>query len=438
MRRGALGVLLAWIGFTAMVRGEDRLPALLLPPAPIKATSAKPIRHYDDDLPQDLPKASAPRNSDTAAKPEREQTSEPIAPKRNPDRPRSAGLARPTSERTIPARLIEDRQVRQTAAEERTPFEDFLLPSRERRRDQDDDDRAPGRAMSFRKRLARQLAGDGKDEWFRSDHSLDTFISPVSSPFLAEDPRALTELRPIFIYQKIPNSQGLTGGGSLTWFGVQGRVAVTDRLSFVVNKFGFAGLHPSNQDVFENKVGFSEIWLGPKYTIVRDPNGCHALAIGATFQIPLGSSSVFQDTGDLSIAPYITGGINFFRTRMGSFNALATAGYAFSTDKVRSDYVYVNTHLDFDVGDLHKFYPFVELNWLGYTSNGGRLPYGVEGHDLINFGGQAKGSNLLTCALGAKYKFSETWHLGGYVEFPLTNNKDLFDYRIGIDLTWRY
>src|SRR5262249_25617678 len=39
---------------------------------------------------------------------------------------------------------------------------------------------------------------------FQSDHCFDQFISPVTNPFLFEDPRSLTEVRPIFMYQRIP------------------------------------------------------------------------------------------------------------------------------------------------------------------------------------------------------------------------------------------
>ena len=38
------------------------------------------------------------------------------------------------------------------------------------------------------------------DTWFKSDHVFDGFISPVTNPFLFEDPRSLTEVRPIFMY----------------------------------------------------------------------------------------------------------------------------------------------------------------------------------------------------------------------------------------------
>ena len=43
----------------------------------------------------------------------------------------------------------------------------------------------------------------GNYSWLQSDHCFDDLglISPVSNPFLFEDPRALTELRPIFMYQ---------------------------------------------------------------------------------------------------------------------------------------------------------------------------------------------------------------------------------------------
>src|SRR5207248_5732234 len=61
---------------------------------------------------------------------------------------------------------------------------------------------------------------------FQSDHAFDNFtcrgdlISPVSNPFFFEDPRALTEVRPIFIYQTAPSNSPLRGGSS-EFFGTQ-------------------------------------------------------------------------------------------------------------------------------------------------------------------------------------------------------------------------
>src|SRR5262249_20128276 len=56
---------------------------------------------------------------------------------------------------------------------------------------------------------------------FVSDHAHDTLISPVTNPFLFEDPRALTEVKPIFIYQTAPSRNAAFGGGNSEFFGLQ-------------------------------------------------------------------------------------------------------------------------------------------------------------------------------------------------------------------------
>ena len=101
----------------------------------------------------------------------------------------------------------------------------------------------------------------------QSDHCFDNFISPITNPFLFEDPRALTELRPIFMQQGAPNSNWVFNGGNAQFFGVQARVAITERVSFVINKFGGVWTEPSSPPP-----GFSDFaraspnfWLGPKY-----------------------------------------------------------------------------------------------------------------------------------------------------------------------------
>src|SRR5262249_22807621 len=50
---------------------------------------------------------------------------------------------------------------------------------------------------------------------FQSDPAFPQFISPVSNPFYFEDPRALTEVRPIFIYQRTPNSTPIFRGSDV-------------------------------------------------------------------------------------------------------------------------------------------------------------------------------------------------------------------------------
>jgi hypothetical protein len=274
---------------------------------------------------------------------------------------------------------------------------------------------------------------------FKSDHMYDGFISPVSNPFLFEDPRSLTEVRPIFIFQKIPSSQADFHGGNVAFFGTQARVAFTDQWSLVINKFGGEEITTNSPSPYHSSTGFAEIWLGPKYTFYRSEDNVALGAAGLTFQIPAGSRDVFQNTGALTLSPYASYGQNFFRDfSLGSFNFLANTGLALSTNNERSDYYWLSAHVDLDAGNLHRFYPLFELNWLLYAANGKANQIGSEGRDLINFGGQPKGSGLLTAAFGGRFKIYESAQVGLAFEIPIAGQRDLFSYRFTLDFILRY
>src|SRR5439155_25647977 len=72
--------------------------------------------------------------------------------------------------------------------------------------------------------------GEGRT-LFQSDHCFDALVSPVSNPFHLVDPRSLTEIKPLFMWQHMPGSTPY-GGGNIYYFGLQGGVALTDWLSF--------------------------------------------------------------------------------------------------------------------------------------------------------------------------------------------------------------
>jgi len=283
------------------------------------------------------------------------------------------------------------------------------------------------------------LSGMFPADWYRSDHAFDGFISPVTNPFLFEDPRSLTELRPVVIYQKMPDSQVDFRGGSVTYFGLQGRLHITDSLSFVFNKLGGIWVSPGSGSAISSQAGFSELWFGPKYTFIRNEQTGSIVAGGLQFQVPVGSQSAFQNNGTLSLVPYLSAAQNLFRDfSAGSFNVMGTTGYQFSMTPARSDYYYLSGHIDMDVLNQHKFYPLFEMNWYMNTTSGNSTAIGSEGRDLINFGGQAAGKGLVTGAFGARYKFNECMQAGGAFEIPFAGPRDLFLYRFTFDFIWRY
>jgi hypothetical protein len=286
--------------------------------------------------------------------------------------------------------------------------------------------------------------------WFQSDHAFDScsctgdLISPVTSPFLFEDPRALTEVRPIFFYQTAPNRNAAFSGGSSEFYGIQARLAFNDRWSLVLSELGVVSIQPHDSDVgLTDHTGFAEIKIGPKWTFYRNEQAGGVAAFGTTFEIPAGSSGVFQDTGNLSINPYLSYGQTFGRSSYGTFNFMSTIGYEFSIDDKRTDYIHTHLHLDYDVANLHRIYPLIELNWMHTTAFGKEHSFvGTEGGDLINFGSESYDGkrDLVTLAVGARYKFgsSDHYQVGTAFEFPLTDRKDIEAFRFTLDFIIRY
>jgi hypothetical protein len=277
---------------------------------------------------------------------------------------------------------------------------------------------------------------------FQSDHAFDFLASPVTNPFFFEDPRALTEVRPIFIYQTAPSRNPIFRGGDSEFFGTQARLAFTERLSLVISELGFVSLGPNNRvDGFSRHTGFAQVDIGPKYTFLRNEQTKTVAAAGLTFEIPAGSDRVFQNTGTLGLDPYVTFAHNFCRLPQGfgSFNFLGEVGYSFATDNKRSEFLHTSLHLDYDIANAHKFYPFLEANWFYYTRSGRATDLGFEGADLVNFGSRTLGGrNYVTLAPGLRYKFSECVQTGVAAEWPVSHQKGLADFRLTFDLIFRY
>src|SRR3954465_12788045 len=95
--------------------------------------------------------------------------------------------------------------------------------------------------------------GGPEGKCFESDHCFEYFASPVSNPFLFEDPRSLTEARPIFLFQTIRRRKEACRGGNAEFFGSQFRVAFTDQWSVVINKLGGVSINPSGDSLLPSE-----------------------------------------------------------------------------------------------------------------------------------------------------------------------------------------
>ena len=194
------------------------------------------------------------------------------------------------------------------------------------------------------------------------------------------------------------------------------------------------------QGDFQKSTGFAELHLGPKVTFIRNETSGTVAAFGLIFEVPTGSSGAFQNTHDFGLTPYFSIAQNFGRSDYGSFNVMNTDGYSRGFGSPRGDFFYASLHLDYDVGNLKKIYPLVELNYTYYAANGNHEPINFEGRDLFHFGSATvHGLNELTVALGARYKVSEALQFGLTGEFNVFNASRQMDaFRLTFDVIFRY
>lgn len=261
----------------------------------------------------------------------------------------------------------------------------------------------------------------------RSDHRFERFISPITNPVNFEDPRTLTEARLIFINHNVPSA---AGGGDVRLIALHMRAAITERLSITAVKDGFI---MSSNDLIDD--GWADVGAGLKYNFYADPQAQQLLSAGFNYELPVGTPRAFQGNGDGEYHFYLSGG-----TQVGDYaHWISNMGVKVAANEGEdSDLWYWSNHLDYEVRD--RWYLLTELNWFTWIGAGENtaLP-GVEGGDLFNLGSVGvAGNDIVTNAVGIKYKRNRHRELGLAFEYPLTDRRDVLKNRLTLDWIFRY
>ncbi|MCS7015917.1 MAG: hypothetical protein NZM42_07355 [Gemmatales bacterium] len=273
-------------------------------------------------------------------------------------------------------------------------------------------------------------------EWqpapLESDHAFDHFITPVTNPVFFEDPRALTELRFLFINQLIPENNPVLRGGDFQVYAMQVRVALNERWSFIAVKDGLITLQPDA--TLHDEQGFADVALGFKYTWLRDPLRTYVSAIGLTYEIDLGSHRVLQGQGDGIWNPFVSAALEIIP----GFHYVTNLTFRLPNNTSENSQLFIWSH-HWDYQWTERFYPLIEWHWYHWLRSGNQVPFSFEGGDLVNLGSaDVAGNDIITLALGFRYKFSEQSQLGFGYEFPITNRRDVLDERLTLDFIVRY
>lgn len=259
----------------------------------------------------------------------------------------------------------------------------------------------------------------------KTDSCFDCFISPISNPVFFEDPRNLTEARFIFLNHQVPAA---AGGGNVQLYALQLRARLTENVSLIATKDGFV---TSSNPLIDD--GWADLSAGLKFNLLTDPQAQRLLSTGFTFEMPTGMARTLQRNGDGELNLFLSGG-----QRNGSNQLLSAAGFRLpmnTTDE--SQVFYWSNHLSRMVSP--RAWILTEFNWYHWLKSGQDGLAGVEGLDLFNLGSTGvAGNDIVTQAVGLKFKPHRATEIGVAYEFPLTERRDVIEDRINVNWIWRY
>ncbi|PQJ27868.1 transporter [Rubritalea profundi] len=271
-------------------------------------------------------------------------------------------------------------------------------------------------------------------------------ITPISNPTLHGNPLPKTNIHAMLMHQQLSDKISVGNGaakaplgGDLNLVAVQLEYAFNERFSLIATKDGYIDFNPDNTLTDEN--GFANIAAGVKYAFIYDEPSQFVLSGSAVVELPTGNRDVFQGYGD--------GAVNLIGSALKLYDGWQFSGAAgvqlpFDT-KEQSVTGFASAHVSYHVTE--RFVPLAELNWFRVISEGegtGHVASSLadfEGGDLINLGSVNASANkdIVTAAIGARYKLTNRLNIGAAYEIPLTAEEDnLMKSRVTVDLVWTF
>ena len=258
----------------------------------------------------------------------------------------------------------------------------------------------------------------------------DRYIAPLVNPLFNETPYITTEARALYMGYELPNDF-ITGGGSIDVYALELRLALSDRLGFIASKDGYADI--DFDGVLPDESGFANVSAGLKYAVIDDPEQDTIVTVGVEYEIPVGN----LETAGINLQGDGDGFLDVFVSAAGAdgrFGYQTSLGYNYAIDDKRnSSALHYSAHLNYEM--TPRFYPIAELNGITVVDDGDRTPVDFEGFDLVNFGSTDAGT-VVTLAFGGRFLATKHVQLGFGYEFPISDDEDIIDRKIYLDLVW--
>jgi len=272
---------------------------------------------------------------------------------------------------------------------------------------------------------------------------------PITNPTLFDLPITRTQVRPIYVFHRLPDKINtvlgdIPVGGDVSVYALQFEYAFNDEFSLIATKDGYIDINADN--TLSNESGWANLAAGLKWNFHRRDNW--ATAASLVFEAPTGNRSVFQGEGDGTLIPSIS---SLWMPGKAQLNGTLGARLPFDND-TESTFLFASARIDYEV--FENFFPMLELNWFHVLDQGdggrrfnnqvdGFVPAVTrfEGGDIFNLGAANATDNRNFVSLGAgfRYRLLENLDLGFAYEMPLTNESDsLMKDRFTVDMVWRF
>ncbi|HMP17660.1 MAG TPA: hypothetical protein PKD72_11595 [Gemmatales bacterium] len=264
-----------------------------------------------------------------------------------------------------------------------------------------------------------------------SDTAFPRFIGPSSNPWLAKDPRSLTEARLLGVLNWTPAEHAWDSNLSQMYL-LQGRLALNKQWSVFLDKFGYSFLDRGSSGTVD---GWNNLGIGTKYVLIRDVENQFLLSAALQYEAPTGEASVYQRPSDGSITSILTAGKELFCF----WHVLGNLGVRAPLSNESSTLLFSQLHLDYEIaGWLH---PLVELNYYRILSEGrGVYPSSFgQGDAFLDWSVPGTlNSDLVTIAAGFRAKCNRSMEFGVTYERPLSETPRLIEHRVIAELILRY
>lgn len=257
------------------------------------------------------------------------------------------------------------------------------------------------------------------------------FHEPIGQPIYFETPFNDTGVRALYLKHDFANGSAL-GGGDLTIYALQARVALSDRWQFIATKDGYSEL---STGLLGNDEGGNDIAFGLKYVLIADTEKDLVVSTGMRYMAENGHRGILQGGTD-EFSPFVSMANGF-----DGLHVISNLTLRVPTDTNQGNVVgHWDVHVDYSINPQSDavFAPVLEVHGVHYLDDGATaLPIG--GLDYTNLGTQPAENFVAWAGIGGRLEINKQFEFGVVYEFALTDrNDDIMDTRLTVDFIARW